>query len=64
MPGTAASSGRSSSITCWAWGRSDRGLSRAKMRPVLGTTFAPLAPMKDMYCSTCGLRRTTSATAR
>ena len=25
------------------------------MRPVFGTTFEPLAPMKDMNCSTCGL---------
>jgi hypothetical protein len=46
-----------------AWGRSARGLSRMKMRPVLGTTFEPLAPMNDMNSATCGLRRTTAATA-
>ncbi len=45
-------------------GRSDLGLSRAKTRPLLSTVLAPVAPMNDMSCSTCGFFRMTSATAR
>ena len=63
MPGTDETWGRSSAITCSMGGRSARGLSRMKIRPVLGTTFDPLAPMKDMNCPTCGFFLTISATS-
>ncbi len=63
-PGIAASFGRRSSMIWSADGRSSRGLSRMKMRPVFGTTLIVEAPIDDMSWSTYGLLRTIAAAAR
>ena len=47
-----------------ACGRSARGLSSEKTRPLFSTMLVPAAPMNDMFCCTAGSCRMISATAR